>query len=163
MKNRELRIIVTGGPDFDDREKLNGAVMSIVNAYKPFHYDVVLVTGGTSFGADAMARDLAFEHGFGYEPIHTRKSEGKAAMFRRNHRIVQYAGAAKATGGAFAGVVFWHPHHAPSKHLIQAAANEGIRIAAIEYQPNPTHLRKDNLPWVDEMDAFDYDCAADLA
>ena len=163
MAKREFRAIVTGGTDFEDYQMLRNTVLPMVQAHKMMHNKVVIITCGTGHGADALAEQLAYENGCEVQAMPTFKSEGKAAMFRRNRRIVEYAGAARSTGGAYACYAFHNGHHKPTAHLIQVATNElcaypGDKcVQVINYESDPKHLRKELQRWVNTPDEA-YDC-----
>lgn len=55
-----LKILVCGGRDYSDRQKLNKTLDDIIKFYKNKSY--CIIQGGAK-GADSLAKDYAFENG----------------------------------------------------------------------------------------------------
>lgn len=115
-----MKVIVAGGRDFDDYDLLENKMNVILTN----HTDVEIVSG-TARGADNLGEKYAKSKGFRIRRMPANWDKyGKAAGYRRNAEMAKYADAC---------VCFWDGKSRGTKHMIDLAKKEGIKLRIVHY------------------------------
>ena len=79
-----MRVIVTGGPDFRDRELMHATLDSV-------KHPITLLIAGDERGAESMALDWAESHGIEFKEFFADYQGHDPAGFRlRNQRMIEH-------------------------------------------------------------------------
>lgn len=117
--NKEIRIIVAGGRDFDNY----GLLYSVLTEYIGSN-EVVIISG-----ADRLGERFAADNDIEVRRFPANWNEyGKSAGIIRNCEMANYAG--QATGVLFA---FWDGESRGTKHMITIAKKRGLEVHVVEY------------------------------
>ncbi|WP_332606822.1 DUF2493 domain-containing protein [Bacillus spizizenii] len=117
-----IKVIVAGGRDFSDyellRRKLNSALRNRQN-------EKIIIVSGKARGADSLGERYAREKGYeiSEHPADWDKF-GKAAGYIRNKEMAEEADALMA---------FWDGKSRGTKHMIDLAKKNGLRISIVYY------------------------------
>lgn len=117
---KEIKLIVAGGRDFNDYEKLHQVLHQLAeDTYKDYFVSIV---SGMAKGADALGYQFARQHNIQLYEFHADWNlYGKGAGFRRNGQM-----------GVFADVLlaFWDGKSKGTKHMIDLmhALNKPVHI-----------------------------------
>ncbi|MCC2832102.1 DUF2493 domain-containing protein [[Clostridium] innocuum] len=123
MNNKEVRIIVAGGRDFNDYDLLSSVLTEYMASCE------AVIVSGTAKGADRLGERFASDSGFEIRrfPADWDK-HGKSAGIIRNREMADYAG--EAIGVLFA---FWDGKSRGTKHMISTAKKRGLEVHIIKY------------------------------
>ena len=121
--NKEIRIIVAGGRDFDNYGLLSSVLTEYIGSNE------VVIISGTARGADRLGERFAADNGIEVRRFPANWNEyGKSAGIIRNCEMGNYA--AQATGVLFA---FWDGKSRGTKHMITFAKKHGLEVHVVEY------------------------------
>lgn len=116
-----FKVIVAGGRDFNDYQKLERTLNCLLRDKLP---DVEIVSGKAR-GADTLGEMYASTLGLPIKEFPADWDQfGKAAGYRRNKEMAEYADAC---------VVFWNGSSKGSKHMIDLANKYGLPVRIIKY------------------------------
>lgn len=122
-ENKEVRIIVAGGRDFDNYGLLSSILTEYIGSKE------VVIISGTARGADGLGERFAADNGIEVRRFPANWNEyGKSAGIIRNCEMANYAG--QATGVLFA---FWDGKSRGTKHMITVAKKRGLEVHVVEY------------------------------
>ena len=121
--SKEFKLIVAGGRDFEDYEKLSTELLALaLDTYKD--RDVSIISG-MARGADALAVRFAKEHNVMlYEFPADWNGFGKRAGFVRNEQMAQFADGLLA---------FWDGQSRGTEHMIGTMRDLGKPVQVINY------------------------------
>lgn len=115
-----LRVIVAGTRSFANYEFLRAKMDCLL-----IRCPEVEIVSGTARGADQLGERYASERGYPLKQFPADwDTYGKAAGYRRNEQMAEYADAA---------VVFWDGKSRGSKHMIDIAKAKGLALRVIIY------------------------------
>lgn len=119
----EFKLIVAGGRDFNDYEKLNNEINRLlVNQLK--NYDVHIVSGAAS-GADGLAIKYAALNNKQLWTFPANWDQfGKSAGYKRNVQMAEFSNGLLA---------FWDGQSKGTKHMIDIARRHGLSVRVIRY------------------------------
>lgn len=121
MRDNLLKVVVAGGRDFDDYNLLKETLDHLLQKRLP---DVEIVSGAAR-GADSLGERYAKENNLS---VHRRPADwdryGKSAGYRRNAEMAKYADAC---------ICFWDGKSRGTKHMIDLAEKEGLKVRVINY------------------------------
>lgn len=122
-KKENFKVIVAGSRGFNDYRLLRENCNSALREKKKTHN--IIIVSGHAKGADAFGEKYAKDEGFDLEifPADWKKF-GKAAGFRRNEQMAEFADAL---------IAFWDGKSHGTKHMIDIATEKGIKVKVIEY------------------------------
>ena len=116
-----MRIIIAGGRDFKDYERLK-----LVVEYNVQYLDCIEIICGEAKGADILGKQLAISKGwtvYSYHACHWERY-GKAAGYRRNEEMVKHAEAL---------IAFWDGKSKGTKHMIDLAQKHKLKVKVYNY------------------------------
>ena len=131
----EIRVIVAGGRDFNDKYLMEDNLMEwILDTYlKNLHIDEKVVLEfitGKARGADTLGEKFAKEHGYKVKEFPADWNRyGKSAGYIRNKQMAEYA-AESNHGVLFA---FWDGKSKGTKSMIDLATKYGLEVNIINY------------------------------
>ena len=115
-----MKIIIAGGRDFDDYDKLCQFCDGILSE----HTEIEIVSG-TAKGADKLGEKYAVEKGY---PIRQFPADwaqfGKSAGYKRNAEMAEYADAL---------IAFWDGKSKGTKHMIDLANRAKLKVQIIPF------------------------------
>ena len=114
-----MKVIIAGGRDFDDYEKLRTYCDHILEDQT----DIEIVSG-TAKGADQMGERYAKEKGYPVKRFPADWSKGKSAGYIRNEEMAKYADAL---------IAFWNGMSKGTEHMINLAKQYGLKIRICDY------------------------------
>jgi len=122
-KKENYKVIVAGSRGFNDYRLLRENCNSALREKKKTHN--IIIVSGHAKGADAFGEKYAKDEGFDLEifPADWKKF-GKAAGFRRNEQMAEFADAL---------IAFWDGKSHGTKHMIDIATEKGMKVKVIEY------------------------------
>lgn len=127
--NKEIRIIVAGGRNFNDYALLKSELTEYITGLDIVDLSQVIIISGTARGADTLGEHFAYDYGIDIRRFPAKWDElGKSAGIIRNCEMVNYAG--QATGVLFA---FWDGKSRGTKHMITCAKKRGLEVHVVEY------------------------------
>ena len=117
-----FRVIVAGGREFNDYEllkrKLDGALVNKVS-------EGITIVSGAARGADKLGEQYAKERGYTIDSHPDDWDQyGKSAGYIRNKEMAQNADALLA---------FWDGKSRGTKHMIDLAEKQGIKVHVVNY------------------------------
>lgn len=117
-----FRVIVAGGRDFNNyallRDKLDYALRNKVS-------EGITIVSGAAKGADILGEKYAKERGYEIDSHPAKWDEfGKSAGYIRNKEMAQNADALMA---------FWDGKSRGTKHMIDLANKQGLKVIVINY------------------------------
>jgi YspA, cpYpsA-related SLOG family len=117
-----FRVIVAGSRDFNDYELLKSKMLHYL---KGFDLSEVEIVSGTARGADQLGERFAREFGCKLKqfPADWDKYK-KQAGFIRNLQMAEYSHAL---------VAFWNGKSRGTKHMIDIAKKEGLKLRVVRY------------------------------
>lgn len=117
-----FRVIIAGGRDFNNYTGLSATMNFLL---KHINDDIEIVCGMAQ-GADRLGERYAKENGYNviYMPADW-DIDGKAAGFKRNIRMAEYADAL---------VAFWDGKSVGTKHMIETARKMGLDVRIKKYK-----------------------------
>lgn len=117
-----FKVVVAGGRDFNDYELLKRKLTHFLSRFKP--EEIEIVSGGAK-GADLLGERFAKEKGCSIKSfIPDWDRYGKGAGYRRNAEMAKYADAC---------VAFWDGSSKGTKHMINLAEKEKIKLKIVRY------------------------------
>ena len=115
-----MRVIIAGGRDFNDFDLLKEKCDKILSNIK-----VTEIVSGGAKGADSLAERYAFGCGYNFKKFTANWNDlGKAAGIIRNCDMSLYSDAL---------IAFWDGKSRGTKHMIETAKNDGLKIRIIRY------------------------------
>jgi len=120
---QEFKLIVAGGRDYNDYDKLSAEVFSYAEMVG---LDIgVSIVSGMARGADMLGRTFALREGVALHEFPADwETHGKAAGFIRNRAM------AEASDGLLA---FWDGHSRGTAHMIQTMRDMGKPVHIVRY------------------------------
>jgi YspA, cpYpsA-related SLOG family len=117
-----FKVVVAGGRDFNDYSLLK---RSLDRALRNRIDEGIVIVSGAARGADTLGERYAKEYGYGIEshPADWNKY-GKSAGYIRNKEMAQSSDALMA---------FWDGKSRGTKHMIDLAKKEGLRVIVVKY------------------------------
>lgn len=126
----ELRVIVAGGRDFNDKELLT----KTLDGYLCGTRDKLVIISGHAKGADMLGEEYAKEHSLKLKIFPADwKSYGNQAGFLRNTQMARYA--SEDYNGTL--IAFWDGKSNGTKHMIEEAKLHNMEIIIIDYDNEP--------------------------
>lgn len=115
-----MKIIIAGGRDFKDYEKLKGVCDDILP-----QFDNVSLVSGTAKGADRLGERYAKENGYEVKKFPADWGKyGKRAGYLRNLEMAKYAD----------GLIAFHDHNSKgTKNMISEAGKQELMIVVSYY------------------------------
>lgn len=118
-----FKVIVAGSRNFSDYELLERNLTVLLRNYKP--EEIEIVSGGAR-GVDILGEKYAKEKGCKIKRfIPDWDGKGKSAGYLRNWDMAKYADAC---------VVFWDGKSKGTKHMMDLATKEGIKLKTVVYE-----------------------------
>lgn len=130
----EIRVIVAGGRDFDDKylmmDNLMEWILDVYLKYLPTNEKVVLeFITGKARGADTLGEMFARAYGYKVKEFPADWDKyGKSAGYIRNKQMAEYA--AESNGVLFA---FWDGKSKGTKSMIDLATKYGLEVHVVNY------------------------------
>lgn len=117
-----MRIIIAGSRSFDNYECLSDfCTMALSNQ------DKVEVVSGTASGADKLGERFAMENNYHLSRFPANWDKyGKSTGYKRNAEMAKYADAL---------IAFWDGNSRGTKHMIDLAEKEGLKIKIVMFSP----------------------------
>ena len=119
---REYKLIVAGGQDFDDYQKLTQELMAIADEAGD-RYAISIVSGMVK-GADALGHRFAKAHGVTCYEFPADRSVGRNAGFVRKLRMGEFSDGLLA---------FWDGQSKGTAHMIQIMRAMGKPVHVVHY------------------------------
>lgn len=117
-----MKVIIAGGRDFNDYEKLKSFCNHILQRYD--HDDIEIVCG-MARGADLLGKKYAEEYNFKLAKFPANWDKfGKRAGYLRNAEMAEYADAL---------IAFWDGSSKGTQHMINLAKERNLKIRIIKY------------------------------
>jgi hypothetical protein len=115
-----IRVIIAGGRDFQDLDKLVEVCDRVFKDYQQ-----VEIVSGVANGADKLGELYANERGHLIKQFPADwEKYGKSAGYRRNAEMAKYAGAL---------IAFWDGTSKGTSHMINLAKEKGLKLLIIKY------------------------------
>ena len=115
-----MRVIIAGGRDFSDYERLSERALHLLSAQ-----DQVTIVCGEARGADSLGKRLAYEKGWkGLSFPADWDKHGKVAGYKRNDEMARNADAL---------IAFWDGKSRGTKHMIDLAKKYGLQTRIVGY------------------------------
>jgi hypothetical protein len=114
-----MKVIIAGGRDFDDYEKLRTYCDHILEDQT----DIEIVSG-TAKGADHLGERYAIEKGYKTTRFPADWSKGKSAGYIRNEEMAKYGDAL---------IAFWNGKSKGTGHMIDLAEKYKLKIRIYNY------------------------------
>lgn len=138
MKN-DLRIIIAGGREFDDFDRLCKYCDSIISGYNSDNNFNITIISGNAIGTDRMGEEYSRLRGYNLMvfPADWFKF-GKRAGIIRNAQMAEYATSDGAEGILIA---FWNGKSRGTKNMIEVAETRGMDryIDICDYESGKSH------------------------
>ncbi|MCP6682939.1 DUF2493 domain-containing protein [Bacillus nakamurai] len=117
-----IKVVVAGGRDFNDYDLLR---CKLDSALRNRQNEKIVIVSGKARGADSLGERYARERGYeiSEHPADWDKF-GKAAGYIRNKEMAEEADALMA---------FWDGKSRGTKHMIDLAKKNGLKIAIVYY------------------------------
>ena len=117
-----FKVIVAGSRGFNDYKLLRRKLIHFLSRYNPS--DIEIVSGGAN-GADRLGEKFAIEKGCAIKRfIPDWNLYGNGAGYRRNVEMANYSDAC---------IVFWDGISKGSRHMINIAKKEGLKLRIVRY------------------------------
>ena len=115
-----MRVIIAGGRDFDDYEKLCKFCDKILS-----NQDKVKIVSGTAKGADRLGERYAEERGYKVKRFPAQWAQHKRAAGNiRNDEMADYADGL---------IAFWDDKSKGTMHMIDLAREKGLKVRVCRY------------------------------
>lgn len=129
-----MRVIIAGGRDFDSFELLKSEAIKIFKQLKTESYyntkDDITIISGTARGADKLGEQFANKYHLKCERFPANWDKfGKSAGYKRNQHMSTFA---KEDNGVL--IAFWNGSSKGTKHMIDIATRDGLRVFVVEYE-----------------------------
>lgn len=139
--NRELRIIIAGGRDFDDYQMMKTEslkeITSIVKAatgQSKVKKETITIVSGSANGADKLGEKFSSEFGLQLKCFPANWDRyGRRAGYMRNVEMAEYAVDKENHEAYGALIAFWDGQSKGTKHMIDTAKKSGIDVHVIRY------------------------------
>ena len=140
--NKELRIIIAGGRNFDNYQLLKTealkAITSIVKSAtgqdKAKKELITIISGGAN-GADKLGEQFANECDLKLKVFAANWDRyGRRAGYMRNVEMAEYAGDKENNESYGALIAFWDGQSKGTKHMIDTAKKANMEIHVVEYK-----------------------------
>ncbi|UUV45994.1 DUF2493 family protein [Bacillus phage vB_BanS-Thrax1] len=119
-----MKVVIAGGRDFNHYILLKAKLLHYFRNYNLG--DIEIVSGGAR-GADSLGERFAKEHGCKIVRfLPDWELFGKSAGYIRNAEMAKYADAC---------VCFWDGKSKGTKHMINLAEKEGLKLRVVNYEP----------------------------
>lgn len=116
-----LKIIVAGGREFNDYNRLE---KELDNIFKEYHDDITIISGAAR-GTDTLGVAYAVRHNLNFIKMPADwDTYGKSAGYRRNEDMANFSDVL---------VAFWDGNSKGTKHMIDIATRKGMPIHIIRY------------------------------
>jgi hypothetical protein len=129
-----MRVIITGGRDFNDYELLSNKCIEIkvachIHGLTNGSLDDIEIVCGKARGADTLGEQFAKRQGYKikYFPANW-DLYGKIAGYIRNEQMALYA---KEDNGVL--IAFWDQKSKGTKHMIDLANKHGLKVFVVNY------------------------------
>jgi hypothetical protein len=117
-----FKVIIAGSRDFNDYELLKSKMLYYL---KGFDLSEVEIVSGTARGADQLGERFAREFGCKLKQFPADwETYGKKAGYLRNVDMAKYSDAC---------VCFWDGRSRGTKHMIDIAKKEGLKLRVVRY------------------------------
>ena len=117
-----IKVIIAGGRYFDDKKLLKS---KCDNIFTNLSNDQVEIVSGGALGADTLGEWYAFENKMSCQVFKANWDVlGKAAGIIRNGVMAKYSDAL---------IAFWDGESRGTKHMIDTAKKEGLKVRVIRY------------------------------
>lgn len=127
---KELRIIISGGRDFNDYNLLRNSVIKIITDKTTFP-DLAVIVSGMARGADMLGVQFADEMGLEIVRFPADWNRfSKAAGYIRNIEMAKFASEINNNGCLIA---FWDGKSKGTKHMIDTAKKYKLEVYVINY------------------------------
>jgi hypothetical protein len=122
-KKENFKVIIAGSRGFSNYKLLHDECNKYLREKKKTHN--VIIVSGNARGADSLGEKYANDEKLGLEifPADWKKF-GKAAGFRRNEQMAEFADAL---------IAFWDGKSHGTKHMIDIATDKGMQIKVVNY------------------------------
>jgi hypothetical protein len=139
MENKEIRLIIAGGRDFDDYKKLKTETFRVMREVaqkftgKPtLNKQLLTIISGMANGADKLGAQLAKEFELNLkEFVANWDRYGRRAGYMRNVDMAKFASESNAHGVLIA---FWDGQSKGTKHMIDTAKKTGLDVHVVQYK-----------------------------
>jgi len=125
-----MKIIIAGGRDFNDFEKLNKECITIIKEQlKPKTRSEIEIVSGTANGADKLGEQFAEKYKIKVKQFAANWNlYGKSAGYKRNEQMAVYA---KEDKGVL--IAFWDGKSRGTKHMIELAEKHELEVFVVLY------------------------------
>ena len=136
-----MKIIISGGRDFTDYEKLKSCCEQVLIFYQGTDEEIEIISG-TAKGADSLGARFGYEKGFKVTSMPADwEKYGKAAGYKRNTEMAVYA---QLVGDDLKAhevikrfqpclIAFWNGVSKGTSHMIDIARKRGMNVHVIKY------------------------------
>lgn len=115
-----MKVIIAGGRDFKDYNRLKQVCDKIL-----INQNNIEIISGTAGGADTLGERYAQEKGYEVKKFPAKWDEyGKKAGYLRNQEMGEYADGL---------IAFWDGQSKGTKHMIDIANKNGLKVRVISY------------------------------
>lgn len=134
MMDREIRIIVAGGRDFDDytmlRSTIHNLLFALIDRYDDLEKSNIRFISGSARGADSLGEKYANNYGYNLSRFPADWDNlGKSAGYIRNKQMAEFAIDDNSIGILLA---FWDGKSKGTKHMIDLAKKNDLEVIIIE-------------------------------
>ena len=137
-KNKELRIIIAGGRDFDDYPLLRKESLRIVKEVvmkttgnSVIQKDLVTIVSGAAKGADTLGEQFSREFNLALRQFQANWDRyGRRAGYMRNTDMAKFVAESNVHGVLIA---FWDGQSKGTKHMIDTARKMRIETYVVSY------------------------------
>lgn len=117
-----MKIIIAGGRNFNDYKLLSSKLYYYLDNLKTSEVEII---SGACKGADLLGENFAKETDTKVKRFPADWDKyGKSAGYKRNVQMAEYADAL---------VAFWDGKSKGTKHMIDLAKKEGLKIRVVDY------------------------------
>ena len=141
---KELRVVIAGGREFNDFERLCKFCDNILRSYEE-HFDQITIVSGNAIGTDRMGEEYSRLRGYNLMVFLADWFKfGKRAGIIRNAQMAEYAISDGAEGILIA---FWNGKSRGTKNMIEVAETRGMDryIDICDYESSKHHNTEDIL------------------
>jgi hypothetical protein len=124
IKKPIFRIIIAGGRDFNDYNRLKEKVDNLISEKRKTHQ--IYIVSGKARGADSLGEKYANENGLNIMEFPADwDKHGKSAGYKRNLEMAENADAL---------IAFWDGESRGTKHMIDIAKEKNLPTRIIKYK-----------------------------
>lgn len=118
-----MKVVIAGGRDFTNYILLKA---KLLHYFRDYNLGEIEIVSGCARGADSLGERFAKEHGCKIKRfLPDWELFGKSAGFIRNAEMAKYADAC---------VCFWDGKSKGTKHMINLAEKEGLKLRVVNYE-----------------------------